>query len=299
MNYDAIPIEKISAHPLRLRMIEDMTMRHLTTGTQKAYLKAVKCFTVYLGRSPDKARSEDLRLYQIYLAQQGASVGKINTSISGLRFFFEKTLHRNAIMDRINPVSIPRKLPTIMSREEVSRLIYATCSEKYKAAFAVAYGAGLRVSEVAALKVSDIDSQRMLIRVEQGKGNKDRYAMLSQKLLNILRAWWRAGSKQQKMLPGGWLFPGQNPINPISSRQLSRVFCQAVAAAGIKRRVSTHSLRHSFATHLLENGVDIRVIQTLLGHKKLETTALYSQVATHVLRDTQSPLDDLKLSLVG
>jgi integrase/recombinase XerD len=299
MNSNTIPIEKLCAHPLRLRMIEDMVMRHLSPQTQKNYVNAVKGFTVFLGRSPDRAKSEDLRRYQIYLAQQGASIGKINTTLSGLRFFFEQTLHRTSIMNRTNTVSMPRRMPPILSREEVTRLIDATCSAKYKAAFAIAYGAGLRVSEVAALKISDIDSQRMLIRVEQGKGNKDRYAMLSQTLLNVLRAWWREGSKQQKMLPGGWLFPGMNPVNPISSRQLSRVFRQAVAAAGIVRPVTTHSLRHSFATHLLENGVDIRVIQTLLGHKKLETTALYSQVATRVLRDTKSPIDDLPLSLAS
>ena len=172
-------------------------------------------------------------------------------------------------------------------------MINATSSLKYKAAFSVAYGAGLRIGEIARLKVGDIDSQRMLLRVEQGKGDKDRNAMLSPVLLAILRRWWHAGQAERKMLRGGWLFPGQDPLNPVSTRQLSRVLSEVLKTAGIRKRVSMHTFRHSFATHLLEQGVDIRVIQVLLGHKKLETTALYSQVATRLLNETPSPLDSL------
>jgi site-specific recombinase XerD len=191
----------------------------------------------------------------------------------------------------MTPVQVPHKLPVILSREEVARLIQSAGNLKYQAALSVAYGAGLRVSEVIALKVGDVDSQRMVLRVEQGKGHKDRYAMLPPLLLERLRAWWRYAHAQGKMLKGGWLFPGQNPIDPLTARQLNRAVHAAAVAARIDKRVSMHTLRHCFATHLLEQQVDIRVIQVLLGHKKLETTALYAQVATDLLREVISPLE--------
>jgi integrase/recombinase XerD len=194
-------------------------------------------------------------------------------------------------MAKMTPVQVPHKLPVILSREEVARLIESAGSLKYQAALSVAYGAGLRASEVIALKVGDVDSQRMVLRVEQGKGHKDRYAMLPPLLLERLRAWWRYAHAQGKMLKGGWLFPGQNPIDPLTPRQLNRAVHAAAVAARIDKRVSMHTLRHCFATHLLEQKVDIRVIQVLLGHKHLETTALYAQVATEVLREVISPLE--------
>lgn len=178
----------------------------------------------------------------------------------------------------------------VLSRDEVARLIAAAPSLKYQAALSVAYGAGLRASEVIALKVSDIDSQRMVLRIEQGKGRKDRYAMLSPVLLERLRAWWRLAHAQGKILPGGWLFPGMEPMDPMSTRQLNRAIHAAAEAAHIDKRVSLHSLRHCFATHLLEQKVDIRVIQVLLGHKRLETTTIYTHVATELLREVVSPL---------
>jgi integrase/recombinase XerD len=181
----------------------------------------------------------------------------------------------------------------VLSQEEVARLLEAAPGLKYKAALSVAYGAGLRVSEVANLKVSDIDSGRMMLRVEQGKGQRDRYVMLSPQLLELLREWWRAAR------PPVWLFPGQNPINPITPRQLNRAVTAAKDLAGISKRVSPHTLRHSFATHLLEQGVDIRVIQVLLGHAKLETTALYTRVAVNTVRDIKSPLERLGLNLAS
>ena len=181
----------------------------------------------------------------------------------------------------------------ILSPEEVARLLDAAPGLKSKAALSLAYGAGLRASEVVSLKVNDIDSSRQVIRVEQGKGRKDRYAMLSPELLELLRSWWRAGREAGVMLPGGWLFPGQNPVNHLTTRQLNRLFHAAKAAAEIDKPVSLHSLRHCFATHLLEQKVDIRVIQVLLGHKKLDTTAHYSQVATRAIREVKSPLDYL------
>jgi len=295
MNHDTSSPLTQSNSPLRQRMIDDMTLRKLSPKTQSGYIRAVKNFTRYLGRSPDTATAEDLRLYQLHLVSTGVSSGALNATITALRFFFQITLDRSEAVAKMSFVHEPRKLPIVLSPEEVTRLLNAVSSLKYKAALSVAYGAGLRASEVANLKVTDIDSQRMLIRVEQGKGSKDRHAMLSPILLEHLRRWWRTAQAEGKMLKGGWLFPGQNPVDPISPRQLNRVCHAAVKLAGIDKRVSMHTFRHSFATHLLEQGVDIRVIQVLLGHKKLETTALYSQVATRVLRDTQSPLDHLIL----
>ena len=196
----------------------------------------------------------------------------------------------------MSTVRVPRTLPVVLSRDEAARLIAAAPSLKYQAALSVAYGAGLRASEVVGLKIGDIDGERKTLRVEQGKGRKDRYAMLSPVLLERLRTWWRVAHAQGKLLEGGWLFPGQQPINPLSTRQLNRAVHAAAAAAEIDKRVSMHTLRHSFATHLLEQKVDIRVIQVLLGHKKLETTALYVQVATEVLREVISPLEGLPSS---
>ena len=187
----------------------------------------------------------------------------------------------------------PRKAPVVLSQEEVARLLQAAPGLKYKAALSVAYGGGLRVSEVANLKVSDIDSQRMTLRVEQGKGQRDRYVMLSPQLLELLRDWWRAAQPQV------WLFPGQNPVNPMTARQLNRAVHAAKNLAGISKRVSPHTLRHSFATHLLEQDVDIRVIQVLLGHAKLETTALYTRVAVNTIRDVKSPLERLGVNLAS
>jgi len=285
-----------SISPLRQRMIDDMMMRKLSPKTQNQYIRSVKNLTRYLGRSPDTATAEDLRKYQLHLVDDGVSRITLNANLTGLKFFFVTTLDRADVLTKISTVPVPRKLPVVLSLEEAARLINAAGNPKYKAALSVAYGAGLRVSEVVALKVSDIDSTRKTLRVEQGKGRKDRYAMLSPVLIDYLRAWWCFANKQQLMLKGGWLFPGQNPINHLGARQLSRA-CQAAAAdAQIDKRVSMHMLRHSFATHLLEAKVDIRVIQVLLGHKRLETTAIYASVATELLREVISPLETLKLS---
>jgi site-specific recombinase XerD len=275
-------------------MIEDMALRKLAPKTQSNYLRAVINFTCFLGRAPDTAMPEDLRRYQLHLVNTGISSISLNGTITALRFFFGVTLERPEALAKMSTVREPRKLPVVLSREEVARLIDAAGKPKYQAVLSVAYGAGLRASEVVALKVGNIDSTRMTLRIEQGKGHKDRYAMLSPVLLERLRAWWRAAHAKGKMLDGGWLFPGQNPINPLSTRQLNRICHAAAAAAEIDKRVSMHTLRHSYATHLLEQKVDIRVIQVLLGHKRLETTALYTQVATEVLREVVSPLESLR-----
>jgi len=276
---------------LRQRMIEDMEVRGFIACTQRGYIRAVRDFTVFFGRSPDRSDAEDLRRYQLHMRSIGASATSMNAAVSALRFFFGVTLGRGDAQAGMTTVREPRKLPVILSTEEVARLLDAAPGLKYRAALSVAYGAGLRASEVVSLRVTDIDSERQVIRVEQGKGRKDRYAMLSLDLLELLRAWWRVGREKGVMLPGGWLFPGQSPVNPLTTRQLRRAFDGAREAAGIDKRVSLHTLRHCFATHLLEQKVDIRVIQVLLGHTKLDTTAHYSQVDSRILKAVKSPLE--------
>jgi len=277
-------------------MLDDMAMRKLKPQTQIGYIRAVRKLSQFLGHSPVQATPEDLRRFQMHLVATGTSSVTLNATITGLRFFFEVTLRRTDALARMSPVHEPRKLPVVLNVVEVEQIIEAAGSLKNRAALSVAYGAGLRASEVVHLKVSDIDSQRMVIRVEQGKGGRDREAMLSPSLLELLRAWYRQAQTERKMLPGGWLFPGQNPVEPLSPRQLNRVFHLALAATPIKKRVSLHSLRHAFATHLLEQKVDIRVIQVLLGHQKLETTARYSHVAAQTLREIKGPLEYLAMT---
>ena len=230
--------------PLRQRMLDDMALRKLSPSTRSKYLRAVINLTCFLGQSPDTATPEDLRRYQLHLVETGTSSISLNAAITALRFFFGVTLERPEALARMSTVREPRKLPVVLSCEEVARLIAAAGTPKYQAVLSVAYGAGLRASEVVALKVGDIDSTRMTLRIEQGKGRKDRYAMLSPLLLERLRAWWRAGRAQGKLLDGGWLFPGQNPVNPMSTRQLNRICHMAADAAEIDKRVSPHTLRH-------------------------------------------------------
>jgi integrase/recombinase XerD len=245
---------------LRARMIEDMTVRGFTEQTRSNYIRDVRAFAAFIRRPPDTATAEDLRRFQLRQRQSGMQPPSINSSVSALRFFFSVTLDRPDLARRLAVVRQPRRLPVVLSVEEIALLLQAVPGPKYKAAFSTAYGAGLRVSEVVALKVGDIDSERMLLRVEQ---------------------------------PRGWLFPGRNPIEPLSTRQLNRAVHAAAEAAGIKKRVSPHTLRHSFATHLLEQDTDIRVIQVLLGHAKLDTTARYTRVANTTIRNVTSPLDRL------
>lgn len=284
-----------SVSPLRQRMIEDMTLRKLSPKTQIGYIRAVVKLTRFLKRSPDTATAEDLRLFQLHMSESGVSNTTINATITGLRFLFETTLDDLHILRKMSSVHVPRKLPAVLSAEEITRIIDATSNLKYKAALAVAYGTGLRSSEITHLKVSDIDSERMIIHVNNGKGDKDRYALLSPELLKLLQQWWLNAFAQGKISRSGWLFPGKKPDVPMTTRQLNRVCHSAVTKAEVDKRVSMHTFRHSFATHLLEQKVDIRVIQVLLGHKKLETTALYSQVATATLQDVTSPFDKLRL----
>jgi integrase/recombinase XerD len=285
--------------PLRQRMQHDMMMRGLASHTQQQYIHHVRRFAAFLGRPPDTATAEELRGFQIHQHESGASPMTINSAVSALRFLCTVTLRRQDLARALVAVRRSTTVPEVLSVEEAARLLAAAPGLKYKAALSVAYGAGLRVSEVAHLKVDDIDSKRMLIRVEQGKGRKDRNAMLSPQLLELLRLWWREARRRSVMLPHGWLFPGRSYTDPISTRQLNRAVHEAAEAAGIRKRVHPHTLRHSFATHLLEQDVDIRVIQVLLGHSKIDTTALYTKVATRTIRAVTSPLDRLMALMEG
>jgi integrase/recombinase XerD len=273
--------------PLRQRMIEDMMVRNFVEKTRNDYIRQVKTFTAFLGRLPDTATAEDLRRFQLHQTRTGVRPPSINSSVAALRFFFTVTLDRPEMARHLTFVREPRKMPAVLSPEEVARLLEAAPGPKYKAALSAAYAAGLRVSEAVALKVSDIDSERLLLRIEQGKGRKDRFAMLSPKLLELLRDWYRIAR------PAVWLFPGRDPMLPMTTRQFARGVHVAASMAEIKKRVTPHTLRHSFATHLLEQKIDVRLIQVLLGHAKLETTVLYTQVATNVIRAVMSPLDRL------
>lgn len=278
--------------PLRRRMIDDMSLRNLSPATQRSYLHAVTKFSRYSGRSPDRLGLEDVRAFQVHLVSQGISWPALNQTVCALRFFYGVTLDRAEIPERIAYARTPRKLPVILSADEVVRFLEAVPSLKARAALTTAYAAGLRASEAISLKVADIDSARMLIQVHHGKGAKDRTVMLSPQLLTILRTYWRL------VRPEEWLFPGRSPDKPIDVQVLHAACRSATKAAGLVKRVSVHTLRHSFATHLLESGVDIRIIQVLLGHSSLSTTARYTHVATTTIAATQSPFDRLSLEVM-
>lgn len=278
--------------PLRRRMIEDMTIRNLSPATQRCYLHAVSKLSRHFGRSPDRLCLEDVRAFQVHLVSSGLSWGALNQTVCGLRFFYGVTLGRGEMLERIAYAREPRKLPVVLSAAEVVRFLEAVPRLKARVGLTVAYAAGLRVSEAVALRVGDIDSSRMVIRVEHGKGGKDRYVMLSARLLGILRAYW------QVVRPAHWLFPGRDASRAMSAEVLHSACRSARTAAGLGKRVTVHTLRHSFATHLLEGGTDIRIIQVLLGHASLSTTALYAQVANELIRRTESPLDRLALEVL-
>lgn len=276
--------------PLRQRMIDDMRIRGMAEKTQAAHIRAVKNFAIFLKHSPDTATPEELRDYQLHMTNSGMTPTIFNVRIVSLRFFFGITCGRDEMKRYMQFRRAPRKLPAVLSVEEVGDILAAAPGPglKYRAALAISYGAGLRAAEVCNLKVQDIDSDRMLIHVDDGKGGRDRKAMLSPGLLDLLRDYWREAR------PDGWLFPGLPRVNPISPRQLNRAFASAKHMAGVTRAATLHTLRHSFATHLLEAGTDVRVIQVLLGHTKLTTTARYTHVATKTIQNTVSPFERLK-----
>lgn len=277
---------------LRRRMIDDMTVRNLSPATQQSYVYAVAKFSRFFGCSPDRLGIEEVRAYQLHLAGLGWSWSHINQVSCALRFFFGVTLGRPEAFDRIISAKEPKKLPVVLSGEEIVRFLQAVPGLRNRAALTTAYGAGLRVCEVAALKVGDIDSSRMVIRVEHGKGGKDRYVMLSPQLLTILRTYWRLTR------PKRWLFPGRDDERPLVPNVLHAACRSACAAAGLSKQVTVHTLRHTFATHLLESGADVRIIQVLLGHASLSSTARYTRVATKTISNTPSPLDRLRLDVV-
>ena len=248
--------------PLRRRMIEDMTIRNFGPKTHHDYIRSVRSLTVFLGRSPDTASNEDVRRFQLRLSSDGISAASMNNTVSGLRFFFRVTLGRTDIASHLPFVRQPHKLPVVLSPEEVSRFLAAAPGLKYKAAFSVAYGAGLRASEVTSLKPTDIDSKRMVIRVEQGKGRKDRYVMLSPQLLELLRDWWRVGQ------PEGWLFPGRDPVQPLTTRQLNRACHAAAQMAELEKPVSLHTLRHNAESRIMPSTLNMVLARTVFiqGH---------------------------------
>jgi integrase/recombinase XerD len=285
--------------PLRQRMIEDMTARKLNPHTQRSHIYSCKRFAAWLKRSPDTATPDEVRRFQLHLVESGASIGNRNRIMTGVRFLFRVTLRRHDLAAEVWHIKEPQKLPPVMGPEEIKRLLTLATSLKARTMLTLAYGCGLRASEVVRLRAGDIDSEQMIIRIVQSKGRKDRHVMLPTEVLDLLRQWWKvrpsrhdAGIAPEQR----WLFPGRNDRLglPVTTRQFGRLFKEAAKAAGLRKALSLHTLRHSFATHLLERGTDIRLIQALLGHDKLETTARYTRVATGMIAKIESPLDDLK-----
>jgi len=283
--------------PLRQRMIEDMKARKLCAGTQRGHIRACKRFAAFLKRSPDTATLEDIRLFQLHLAETDVSICTRNGIMTGLRFLFRVTLRRLDLAEEVYHIREPHKLPLVMSVDEIKRLLAVASSLKARVMFSLGYGCGLRASEVVHLKVKHIDSAQSIIRIEQSKGRKDRNVMLSPELLDLLRQWWKARRSRHDAgipLQERWLFPSRKSAGkPLTTRHFNRLFHEAADAAGIKKGVTLHTLRHSFATHLLDDDTHIRKIQVLLGHEKLETTARYVHVAAGMISAVESPLDRL------
>jgi site-specific recombinase XerD len=285
-----------STTPLRQRMIEDMAARKLGRHSQRSHLSSCERFAAFLDRSPEAATADDIRRFQLFLIESGVSICNRNRIMTGVRFLFRVTLRRHDLAAEIYHLKEPQKVPVVMSQDEIKRLLAMAANIKLRAMLSLAYGCGLRAGEVVRLKVGDLDSAQNIIRIVQAKGRKDRNVMLPADILGLLRLWWKERPRHQDRdvaPPERWLFPGRNPGRPLTTRQFARLFQETVKKAGITKPVSLHSLRHSFATHLLERGVDIRVIQALLGHDKLETTARYTRVATGMISAVDSPLDDL------
>jgi site-specific recombinase XerD len=274
--------------PLRRRMIEDMRLRNLAPRTIETYVDRVAAFARHFGTSPEHLGSEHIRAFLLHLVEEGASWATFNQTRSALRFLYRTTLKRGWVDDGVVCAKTPRKLPVVLGLDEVAQFFAAIKNLKHRAILMTAYAAGLRLSEVVALRVEDIDSRRMVLRVRQGKGRKDREVMLSPRLLTVLRRYW-----QVVRPPGDYLFPGRDPDRPISHSAVQRICKAALRASGLKKRISPHSLRHSFATHLLEAGADVRTIQVLLGHSHLSTTARYTHISAARLHGTSSPLDRL------
>ena len=275
--------------PLRQRMLDDMKFRNMSPSTMKVYGRAVANFSAFHHRSPDKLGVEDVRTYRLHLISRGLKPVTINPIVAALRFFYGTTLGRKEMVEEMPFARKGDTLPAVLTQEQVASVFRAEPNLKMRTAFITIYAAGLRVSEVVGLTIGDIDSARMAIRIRQAKGRKDRYVMLSEHLLAILRAYWKRGR------PPHWLFPGPDLSKPVTTRSLQRTFRVAADRAGLDASVTVHTLRHSFATHLLEQGVDIRVIQDLLGHRQITSTTRYARVALNIIGKIQSPLESLNL----
>jgi site-specific recombinase XerD len=282
---------------LRQRMIEDMAARKLGPHSQRSHIESCKRFAAFLKRSPDTATADDIRRFQLHLAEAGHSITNRNRIMTGVKFLFRVTLRRHDLAAEIYHLKEPQKLPLTMSPDEADRLLAMAGNLKVHAMLALGYGCGLRAGEIVRLKAGDIDSAQMIIRIVQSKGRKDRHVMLPPEVLSLLREWWKARPTRydaEVAVRERWLFPGPRLGKHLTTRQLSRLFHKTARAAGINKPVSVHSLRHSFATHLLEDGTDIRYIQALLGHEKLDTTARYTRVATGRIAAIDSPLKHLR-----
>jgi len=283
--------------PLRQRMTEDMQLRNFSQESQRNYLHYITGLARFYQTSPQELSLEEIREYQLYMINDRQySPESVNCFVSAARFLYTVTLETPWPEGALPRPRVPHKLPVVLSATEVDQFFQHVCTIRYRAALMTAYGAGLRVSEVVSLTVSDIDSKRMLLRVQQGKGKKDRYAMLSPRLLEVLRCWWRSrypAGQRQNTSPEDWLFPGYGKGRHMNTESLQTVCREAAHAAGLGKRVTVHTLRHSFATHMLENGTDIRIIQVLLGHNRIDTTARYAAVSPNAIAQAISPLDRL------
>ena len=282
--------------PLRRRMIEDMAARNLNPHTQRSHISSCRRFAAWLKRSPDTATADEVRRFQLHLIESGQSICNRNRIMTGVRFLFRVTLRRHDLTAEVWHLKEPRKLPPVLSPEEVKRVLTMATSLKARAMLTLAYGCGLRAGEVTRLRAGDIDSEQMIIRIVQSKGRKDRHVMLPAEVLDLLRQWWKARPTEHDAAVAPeqhWLFPGRGEHRPLTTRQFGRMFKETAKAAGLRKTLCLHTLRHSFATHLLERGTDIRLIQALLGHDKLETTARYTRVATGMIAKIESPLDGL------
>ena len=293
--------ETNTVSPLRQRMLEDMAARKLNPHTQRSHVYSCKRLAAWLKRPPDTATPDEVRRFQLYLVESGASICNRNRIMTGVRFLFRVTLRRHDLAAEVWHIKEPQKLPPVLGPEEVKRLLTLATSLKARTMLTLAYGCGLRAGEVVRLRAGDIDSEQMIIRIVQSKGRKDRHVMLPAEVLDLLRQWWKvrpSGHDAGLALEQRWLFPGRNDRAglPVTTRQFGRLFKDAAKAAGLRKTLSLHTLRHSFATHLLERGTDIRLIQALLGHDKLETTARYTRVATGMISKIASPLDLLSQS---
>jgi len=297
----ADPFAPRPAMPLRQRMIEDMAARNLNRHTQRSHISSCKRFAAWLKRSPDKATADEVRLFQLHLIESGSSICNRNRIMTGVRFLFRVTLRRHDLAAEIWHLKEPLKLPPVLVPDEIKRVLACAQNLKARVMLTLAYGCGLRAGEVVRLTAGDIDSEQMIIRVVQSKGRKDRHVMLPAEVLELLRHWWTERSTEHDVgiaPQRRWLFPGRSEHRPLTVRQFGRLFKEAAAAAGIRKPLTLHTLRHSFATHLLEAGVDVRKIQAVLGHDKLETTARYTRVATGMIAAIESPLEALSLPKV-